>query len=207
VLESGQLSELRSEEAFLLPANAAQKRKSEFALGRAAARRALAELGLRESGPVLRGEGRDPLWPEGFVGSITHCGSWAIAVVAKRENVKTVGIDLEDVDRVPTEEIAYLVCNEIERRWVFGGEDAQLRLAMLFSAKESIYKALYPLGRCFFDFHAAELVWIPERRLFLGRLCITLSPEFREGYPIEVGCQMEGHFVFTHAFLASRPTA
>jgi 4'-phosphopantetheinyl transferase EntD len=209
VRDSSQLpdSNLRPEEACLLPENAAEKRKSEFALGRAAARQALAELGFPEPPPVLRGAGREPLWPEGIVGSITHCGSCAIAVVAKREHVKAIGIDLEDVERVSPEEIARIVCNEPERRWVFGGENGQLRLAMLFSAKESIYKALYPLGRCFFDFHAVELNWLPERGLFRGRLRTALSPELSEGYPIEVGCQLEGHFVFTHAFLASGATA
>lgn len=196
-------SKLRPEEASLLPKNAAEKRKSEFALGRAAARQALAELGFREPPPVLRGAGREPLWPEGIVGSITHCGSCAIAVVGKREHVKALGIDLENVERVSHEEIARFICDETERRWVFGGENGRLRLAMLFSAKESIYKALYPLEQRFFDFHAVTLTWLPERGQFVG----TLSSEFRERYPIEVGCQREGHFVFTHAFLPSRATA
>ncbi len=197
------VSKLRPEEASLLPENAAEKRKSEFALGRAAARQALAELGLREPPPVLRGAGREPLWPEGIVGSITHCGSFAIAVVGKQEHVKALGIDLEDVERVSHDEIARFICNEREHRWVFDGDDGQLRLAMLFSAKESIYKALYPLEQRFFDFHAVTLTWLPERQQFVG----TLSPQFRERYPIEVGCQREGHFVFTHAFLASRANA
>ena len=152
-LDSSQLenSSLRPEEASLLPGNAAEKRKSEFVLGRAAAHRALAELGFAESPPVLRGAGREPLWPAGVVGSITHCSSRAIAVVAKTEKVQAIGIDLEDVDHFP-EEIADLVANEAERDWVLS-EDSRLRLAMLFSAKESIYKAFYPLEHRFFDFH------------------------------------------------------
>jgi enterobactin synthetase component D / holo-[acyl-carrier protein] synthase len=205
VLDSSQLADcgLRPEEARVLPGNAAEKRKTEFSLGRAAARQALTELGFPESTPVLQGSRREPLWPEGIVGSITHCGFWAIAAVAKREQVKALGIDLEDVERVSEEEIASIVTNEAERRWVFGGEGSRLRMAMLFSAKESIYKTLYPLEHCFFDFHAVELTWLPERARFLGRLCLPLSPDFREGYSIEVGCQLKSNFVFTHTFLPS----
>ena len=198
-----QLGDLHPEDDSLLPENAAEKRKSEFALGRAAARQALAELGWSEPPPILRGAGREPLWPSGVVGSITHCGDWAIAAVAKCEDVKTLGIDLEDVNRVPHKEIATLVSSESERRWIFGGDDGQVRLAMLFSAKESIYKAFFPLAHRFLDFHDVELTWLPERDIFLGRLCTRLSSELCDGYSIEAGCQLQENFVFTHAFLAS----
>ena len=184
-------SALLPEEASLLSGKAVQKRRTEFALGRAAAREALAGLGFPEPLPVLRGAGREPRWPEGVVGSITHCGELAIAVAAKQEGVKSIGIDLEDVERI-TEEIVDVVANAAERRWVFGGEDSKTRLAMLFSAKESVYKTIYPLEHRFFDFHAVELSWLPGPARFAGRI---------EGYSLEVGCQLESNFVFTHAFL------
>jgi 4'-phosphopantetheinyl transferase EntD len=96
--------------------------------------------------PVLRRTGREPAWPSGIVGSITNCGSWAIAAVAKAESLKSLGIDLEDVEAVPHEEIAELVCSDVEREWVFRGGNSKLKLAMLFSAKEAVDSSLPKLG-------------------------------------------------------------
>jgi 4'-phosphopantetheinyl transferase EntD len=191
----------RPDEMCLLRSNAVQKRKNEFALGRAAARRALEELGICDSGPLLRGQYREPLWPDGVVGSITHCGPWAMAAAAKAENVRALGIDVEDVSRIEDLEIATLVANDTERRWI---EGSRLRLAMLFSGKESIYKALFPLARRFFDFLAVELTWVPERSSFAGQLRLSLCAELSEGHPIEAGCQLRNNFVFTHTLLPSR---
>src|SRR5712691_4343072 len=187
------------EEEALLQGNVAEKRRSEFALGRAAARLALIEQGFTDPPPVLKGTGREPAWPEGIVGSITHCGPWAIAAVANDRSVWALGIDLEDIDAVPHNEIGDIVCSEAERGWVFGGRDTRLRLAMLFSAKEATYKALFPLCRKFFDFHDADLTWFPQRGCFLGKLCTDLSPEFPKGFSIEVDCRRRANFVFTRA--------
>jgi 4'-phosphopantetheinyl transferase EntD len=63
----------RQNEAALLPHNVAPRRREEFLLGRCAARLALRKAGLRYDLPVLRGSRREPCWPDGFVGSITHC--------------------------------------------------------------------------------------------------------------------------------------
>jgi 4'-phosphopantetheinyl transferase EntD len=176
-------------------------------LGRAAARLALTELGFEDPPPILRGAGREPLWPGGIVGSITHCGPWAIAAVANNQSIQAIGIDLEEIVAVPYNEISNVVCSEVERDWVFGGRDTRLRLAMLFSAKEAIYKALYPLCQKFFDFHAAELTWFPQRSCFLGKLCTDLSAEFPKGFSFEVDCRRRANFVFTHATIeAHSPT-
>jgi 4'-phosphopantetheinyl transferase EntD len=197
-------SGLHPEEASLLRGNVAEKRRTEFALGRTAARQALRELGLGNPPPVLQKAGREPSWPQGIVGSITHCGSWALAAVARSKFLEGLGIDLEDVEAVPHQEIADLVCRAPEREWVFQGGDSRLKLAMLFSAKESAYKALHPLCRRFFDFHGVELTWSPQRGIFRGVLCVRLNRKFPKGYSFEVSCQRSANFVFTHVILKAR---
>src|SRR3984893_9355145 len=63
-------------------ARAVPKRIAEFAAGRACARAALAEFGVREFA-LRAAPDRQPLWPEGFIGSIAHtaglraAGGWA----------------------------------------------------------------------------------------------------------------------------------
>jgi 4'-phosphopantetheinyl transferase EntD len=68
------------EEAMQLD-GAVDSRLREFATGRSCARQALAGLGLAPA-PILRGAKREPLWPAGIVGSITHCRGYRAAAVA-----------------------------------------------------------------------------------------------------------------------------
>jgi len=187
------------EESSLLRGNVVNKRRVEFALGRAAARLALLGVGHPSPPPVLQRAGREPAWPNGIVGSITHCGAWAMAAAAKAESLKSLGIDLEDVEAVPHEEIADLVCSDVEREWAFRGGNSKRKLAMLFSAKEAVYKALFPLCQKFFDFHAIELTWFPQSNSFRGVLREGLNLEFPVGYCLEIGCQHRANFVFTYA--------
>ncbi len=195
---------LHPEEASLLRGNVAKKRWNDFVLGRAAARLALIGAGVRNPSPVLHGSGREPVWPQKIVGSITHCGPWAIAAVANNESVEAVGIDLEDAQDVPHEEIAGVVCSDSEREWVFASGDNQFKLAMIFSAKEAIYKALFPLCKKFFDFHAVELTWFPQSNQFRGILLVDLGSKWPKGYRFKVGCQKRATFVFAHAIVTKR---
>jgi len=123
-----------------LVAGAADKRVREFRTGRLCAHRAMGLIGL-EPRPVLRGERGAPMWPAGVVGSITHCAGYRAAAIAR--GALAIGIDAEPhrpappgvLDRIATaEEIAGL-----DR---LGVEEPDL---LLFSAKESVYKAWNPL--------------------------------------------------------------
>ncbi len=87
-----------AEEATLEHPRAIPARHQEFCLGRAAARAALQQLG-RAPVPILRGPQREPLWPDGIVGSITHINGLALAALAERRLSTGIGIDLEHRDR------------------------------------------------------------------------------------------------------------
>ena len=80
------------EEALL--ASAIEKRRREFATGRMCAHSALQQLGY-PAGAILRGSRGEPLWPEGVVGSITHCDGYRAAAVARSQEIVTLGIDAE----------------------------------------------------------------------------------------------------------------
>ncbi len=192
---------VRREELELLSDHAVPKRRNEFALGRCAARLALRECGEMTSAPVLQ-SGREPVWPTGFVGSITHCAGWAAAAVARSDSFKAIGIDLEDSSAIPVNEIVDLVCTERERATVFGEANPQEALAAVFSAKEAVYKALFPICRSFFDFHAVELIWLPDSHSFIGTLRQELAVDLPAGYHFRIGCQRDGKFVFTHVAIA-----
>lgn len=128
-------------------AHCAESRIRDFTAGRACARRALAELGIRELS-ILAGENREPLWPGSIVGSITHTSEYAAAVAAPRAELLGVGIDCEQVEAV-TENLWPRLFNrdEIEGLESAVATERRARAALLFAAKEAFYKFQFPLTR------------------------------------------------------------
>jgi 4'-phosphopantetheinyl transferase EntD len=117
-------------------AGAGERRRREFLSGRACAHAALAGLG-RDEGAIGVGPSRQPLWPAGVVGSISHAGAWAGAVVAPAAAVWAVGLDLEPLD--PPLDFA------VERLVGVRPDPADpYRSKLAFSAKECVYKCLFP---------------------------------------------------------------
>jgi 4'-phosphopantetheinyl transferase EntD len=141
---------------------AVDKRRREFVTTRALARTALAGLGL-PSAPIPRGEAGAPGWPDGVVGSLTHCAGYRAAAVARRDDVRTVGIDAEPNEPVP-DGVLETVADDGERAAVAALAAGAPDVAwdrLLFSAKESVYKAWYPLTGRWLDFLAAEVTIEP----------------------------------------------
>jgi 4'-phosphopantetheinyl transferase EntD len=145
-----------AEEALV--AGAAGKRRREFATGRHCARTALADLGVA-SAPLLRGEMGAPLWPPGIVGSITHCAGYRGAAVARARDVLTTGVDAEPDEPLPHGVLA-LVALPAERgrlRDLSAAEPGTCWDRLLFSAKESVYKAWFPLTGRWLGFRDADV--------------------------------------------------
>jgi len=152
-----------------LIAGAVPARRAEFATARACARLALQRLGA-PAVPILRGPKREPLWPAGIVGSITHCTGYRAAAVAVAADVLTIGIDAEPHQPIP-ERVARRVLGDDERAWVAQAPAGVHWDRLIFSAKESVYKAWFPLTRRFLDFPEATLT-IDPAGAFQARLLI-----------------------------------
>ena len=165
------------ENAFLLPEEDAalgrvsEKRRREYSLSRVCARQALATLHVA-SVPILSGPHREPLWPAGIVGSITHCKGYCAVAVARRDRFETIGIDAEIHAELPQDVLGTIALQEeieliralpaTETRWD----------RLLFSAKESIYKAWYPVTHSWLGFKDALVTIDPESRAFHAHLLI-----------------------------------
>ena len=139
---------------------ASAKRRRQFASGRHAARTALGRLHGGER-PVLRA-GRRPLWPEGFVGSISHSDALAAAAVAEGHALRGIGIDLERIDRLgPLLRRRVLTANERRRPWPDSRQGV-----LAFSAKEAGYKAVNPITGAYIALQQAEVDVDWRRRAF-----------------------------------------
>jgi 4'-phosphopantetheinyl transferase EntD len=151
---------LVAEEAALL-GNAVPKRRAEFTMGRHCAREALGLLGVPLQ-PILVGPTREPLWPAGTVGSITHCIGFCAAAVARRSEVASIGIDAEPNEALPTNVLSS-VASEDECRALGALPLSSVHWdRVLFSAKESIYKAWFPLAARWLGFKDVRLAIQPD---------------------------------------------
>jgi 4'-phosphopantetheinyl transferase EntD len=143
-----------------LIARSVAKRRNEFTTARHCARMALRQLGL-PSAPILKGDKGEPLWPDGAVGSITHCAGYRAAVVGRSSRVRSVGVDAEPHDVLPDGVLDAISLGE-ERREI----EAIAALAdslhwdrILFCAKEATYKAWFPLTKRWLGFEDAHITF------------------------------------------------
>ena len=158
-------------------------RKEHYRSGRICAGEVLSKLGTRGQ-PVLRDQQtREPLWPEGISGAITHSGKWAAAAAGKTSDVLGIGIDLEDLERQVDSRISRHVCIPEEQKWLQEcGEDfLEQNLKIIFSAKESIFKAFFPYTRTYLHFHDARILM--EQTLFQKSKSDSLSKKEKNSKP------------------------
>ncbi|QLQ35721.1 4'-phosphopantetheinyl transferase family protein [Micromonospora robiginosa] len=153
-------------------ANSVPKRRREFTTVRHCARRALARLGLPPA-PILPGVRGAPGWPAGVVGSMTHCDGYRGAALARAGTLGSVGVDAEPHAPLP-DGVLDAVALPAERT-----RTAALRAThpgicwdrLLFSAKEAVYKAWFPLTGRWLDFAEADIVVDPAGT-FTARLLV-----------------------------------
>lgn len=138
-------------------AGAVVKRKAEYLAGRICAHYLLRQAGCLE--PVLSAADRAPVWPAGWRGSVSHSEDIAIAVVAAEADGRYPGVDIEHLQPGVMLESADMFVSKTEQALLSCcGLDMEWALLLAFSAKESLFKALYPRVQQMFDFDAAAIV-------------------------------------------------
>jgi 4'-phosphopantetheinyl transferase EntD len=146
--------QLLSEEQAIAQSFSSAKRRREFVAGRRRARQALAGLGIMDFA-LLPGDDRAPIWPSGVVGSITHTEaagqSYCAVAVARRQDLDAIGIDAEAREGLPPD-LWERVLDQGEQREALRAPEPGVQARLVFSAKESVFKALYPQFKCFLDF-------------------------------------------------------
>lgn len=167
--DDGATPPMPAEEALV--ERAVERRRREFATGRACARSALEQLG-RRPGPILAGEHGEPLWPDGIVGSITHCDGYWGAAVARSTDLAAIGVDAEPHAALPRGVIGRVAGPE-ERPALAALADAEPAIhwdRLLFTVKEAAYKAWFPLAGRRLGFADVRVDFDPPSRAFEARL-------------------------------------
>jgi len=164
-------------------------RQAEHLAGRLMARDALIHLGVQATIPAI-GSHRQPLWPENVMGSISHNRHIALATVAKMtgDRLEGIGIDIESL--IASDHIAEVVDGIIGAAeyavLTSSSLSFEIALTLVFSAKESLFKALFAHVGTWFDFSAAHIESIsPLTQKFTLRLAEPLSPTLPAGLLFE----------------------
>jgi 4'-phosphopantetheinyl transferase EntD len=147
---------LDEEERYV--AHAIPRRKREFHAGRACAGNAMNALGLKRV-PIPAANDRSPVWPDGVVGSISHCDTLCVAAVGlKADGYLSMGLDVEPAEALPAD-LFDAICTRQEQDWLEDRPSSERALLVrtIFSAKEATYKCQYPLTGMMMDFQDLEI--------------------------------------------------
>jgi len=186
------ISRLTREERLSL-SSVSENRIQEFAGGRWAAKKALTRLGVKHLS-LPRQEDKTPLWPKGYTGSITHCDGLLAAAACSTDDFYSLGLDVESTTRpLNISGISRFICTPREKSEHLKGTAVEVKkkLLLIFSAKESLFKGLYPLVQTFFGFKAAQLAPLVNKGLFTLELMTDLHSKFKKGMIFQ------GRYVFT----------
>lgn len=165
---------------------AVPKRRMEYLAGRISAKAVLSKFG-EENCQVTIGEHRSPVFPAFLTGSISHSDNLACCAVALSSTLNGLGIDIEHfIDLKQIEEISGHITNCAENALIYAAPMPFEQLfTAVFSAKESIFKALYPAIGCYFDFDCAVLRSIDtDQAVLMFEIAKNLSVEYRQGQPV-----------------------
>jgi 4'-phosphopantetheinyl transferase EntD len=164
------VSGLWPEEETLI-AGAVEKRRREFAAGRTCARLALQRLGMSPAA-IGAGSHREPLFPAGISGSITHTREYCAAAVVRTGPVLSIGIDAEFNEPLENS-VADLILSPDERRMAHAFGNICSGDALVFSIKEAFFKAVFPFCRQYLDFADVVVALSPTDRTFRADLVKT----------------------------------
>ena len=203
---------LFAEERALIT-RAVDKRRREFTTARLCAHRALAQLGWPPQ-PLLRGGRGEPLWPAGVVGSLTHCRGYRGAAVARGGDIVTLGIDAEPVGPLPPGVVEHVALPE-ERTMLArlasdrtpgraAGDEVPVESLdhLLFSAKESVYKAWYPLTGAWLGF-GDVVVDLAADGVFAVRFLVPVPPAASALLRLEGRWQVTRGLILTSAVVTA----
>ena len=185
---------------------AVDKRKIDFLAGRYCATKAIAKhLGQDdwlEEIPI--GESRAPLWPLKLIGSITHTKKYGAAIIANDSDYVGIGIDAEALIKNASHDLAKHICCEGElETWLKRPFSQTELLTLIFSAKETLFKCIYPSQLDFFGFHDARLRHIGEHFVSL-ELCRKVGV-FPKGYSLEIQYHLRDNMFLTRGLIQSFP--
>jgi enterobactin synthetase component D len=184
--------------------NAVHKRQAEYVVGRYCAQQALILMGNKDYS-VGRYSDQSPKWPPSLIGSITHTHCFSMAAVASNRDYIGIGIDTEVITtsiQIGTFADQFISASELNLG--ISKFTKEIWLYIAFSAKESIYKSLYPKIRKFFGFFDVEIISVNKVDSKQGSLIARLINPlgcFKEGFLMKCSYLIDIPYIHTQVLL------
>lgn len=179
---------------------AVKKRQADYLAGRALTKQALECLG-QQAPDIRAGQDRAPIWPQGINGSISHTKG-QVACLLTTQQSHLVGVDVErDLTENGLKSVKHMALLPSEHSFLAQQTElpeTQL-VGAIFSAKETLFKALYPIVRCFFGFDAAACVAVSPTILRM-ELIQDLHATLPAGRVFDVQMRLLDRYVLTWLF-------
>jgi 4'-phosphopantetheinyl transferase EntD len=178
-------------------------RRREFTMGRNAARRAMARLGVGPAAIGRHSSDRDPLWPAGIVGSISHAHGVVVAACARENDARAIGVDVERAGPLGAD-LVREICREDELEALRGVAPPAPSdwPKLLFSIKEAGYKAWFPSMRTPLEFHAMRVIPDPAARRFSAHVASAVVMD--AAWEVKGGFAWNAELVVAGALLSGR---
>ena len=183
------------EEAYMT--NAVSKRRREFTAGRLCARRALVRFGIKNF-PILVGTNREPIWPTGIVGSISHTERYCGIAVAKKNQTESLGLDIECIGKL-SKDCWRQIFTRHELSWIDSRspDRKQEYATLIFSAKECLYKCQYTISKRWLDFHDVMITVNTDVSEFVAIFQANIGSSFKKGTYLKGKFLLCGGYVCT----------
>ena len=131
-------------EELLICKDYEQVRFIDFVRGRYCAHKCLSQITKAQA--IEKDQNGAPIWPNGMTGSISHIKEYAGAIVAKKENYLSMGMDIEQIGRITSDLWPVIFThNEMNYLRKFSYQSQKKVSTLFFSMKEAYYKMQYPL--------------------------------------------------------------
>jgi len=173
------------------------KRQSSFFNGRLCAEQTLIKLG--ESPRLNIGKLKQPIWPNGVIGSISHCDGMALAIATSQMNIHGIGIDIESIlDSKTLNAIRQSALSEDERNRIPDwkqdiGLCENTLVTVIFSLKESFYKSVFNYVNRVLEFNAIEVINITAQKVeFIIKEQSVLESLIQQD--VIQGIHLQGHY-------------
>ena len=156
-------------------------RMQDFCGGRYCAHQCLTNFNVSEA--ILRTEYGEPIWPDGFIGSISHSKFLSGAIVMPETGFRAVGLDIETIGRVSqnlwplfftTGEIDWLQSKPYQYQCFFA--------TLFFSFKEAFYKMQFPITQSFVDYHQCIITYDSGAIHINSLIDISILSDLKTGY-------------------------
>ena len=168
------------------------KRKAHYFAGRFLSKIILSKMGIIDFN-LLSGTGNEPLWPKNIIGSLSHTENHAICAITLPIETTVIGIDIQEyISKVTANEIWSSIITSSEKEFLSMIKiDFPILLTLVFSAKESLLKALYPSVKYFFDFDSAKII---QFNFIEKTFTLELSKNLNHSY--NCGRRFKGRFEY-----------